>query len=264
MKRIPRVGLCVLLLLTVSYSTPTVRSAGGNPSQPDLDAAGSEIVATESENREPVCARPDGGIEPCATRYPKETREWRESVHGSAYLSGDTDAPGCTDCHDDPESSEIRTASFRLSIPSRCARCHDDETLMRKHEVATDVYVSYRSDFHGLTIDYYRHHDPSMWRYEAVCIDCHRSHAIYRASDSRSSIAPANLLGTCQQCHPEAEANFTSIATGHFRTDRETSLLAYCVALIYRILIPTVIGLMAAYVALDIFHRLRKRFAGTK
>jgi hypothetical protein len=135
---------------------------------------------------------------------------------------------------------------------------------MRKHEVATDVYVSYRSDFHGLTIDYYRHHDPSMWRYEAVCIDCHRSHAIYRASDSRSSIAPANLLGTCQQCHPEAEANFTSIATGHFRTDRETSLLAYCVALIYRILIPTVIGLMAAYVALDIFHRLRKRFAGTK
>jgi len=135
---------------------------------------------------------------------------------------------------------------------------------MRKHEVATDVYGSYRADFHGLTIDYYRHHDPSMWRYEAVCIDCHRSHAIYRASDPRSSIAPANLLGTCQRCHPEAEENFTSITTGHFRTDRETSLLAYYVARIYRILIPTVIGLMAAYIALDIIHRLRKRFAGTK
>jgi len=52
--------------------------------------------------------------------------------------------------------------------------------------------------------------------------------------------------------------------TGHFRTDRETALLAYCVALIYRILIPTLIGLMAAYIALDIIHRLRKRFSGTK
>jgi hypothetical protein len=240
------------------------RSASEEPVQSDLDAAASGLVATGSENREPFCAGPEGGVEPCAERYPKQTREWRESVHGSAYLSGDTDAPGCTECHDDPESSEIRTAAFRLSIPSRCARCHDNATLMHEHEVATDVYDSYRADFHGLTIDYYRYHDASMWRYEAVCVDCHRSHAIYRASDPRSSIAPANLLATCQKCHPEAEANFASITTGHFRTDRETSFLAYCIAQIYRILIPAVIGLMAAYVALDIIHRLRKRFAGTK
>lgn len=242
----------------------TARSDDAEPDQPDLHAAGAGIVPGESTNREPVCTRPDGGVESCATRYPKEYREWRESVHGSAYLSGDTDAPGCTDCHDDPESSEIRTPTFRLNIPSRCARCHDDEQTMHKHEVATDAYDSYRSDYHGFTIDYYRIHDPAMWRYEAVCTDCHRSHAVYRASDPRSSIAPANLLGTCQQCHPEANSNFTSIAAGHFRTDRRASLLAYCVALIYRILIPVVIGLMAAYVALDIIHRLRKRLTGTK
>ena len=241
-----------------------VRSAGGAPDQPELDVTGGEIAPTGSANREPICARQDGGVEPCATRYPKEYREWQESVHGSAYLSGDTDAPGCADCHDDPESGEIRTAPFRLNIPSRCARCHDDEPTMLKHEVATDAYASYRADYHGFTIDYYRRHDPSMWRYEAICTDCHRSHAVYRASDPRSSIAPANLLDTCQQCHPEAESNFTSIAAGHFRTDRETSLLAYYIALIYRTLIPAVIGLMAAYVALDIIHRLRKRFSGTK
>jgi hypothetical protein len=241
-----------------------VRSAAGEPVQPDPEAVTDELAASGSEDREPFCAGPGGGTEPCAKRYPKETREWRDSVHGRAYLSGDANAPECTGCHDDPGSSEIRTPSFRLSIPSRCARCHDDETLMRAHQVATDVYASYRADFHGLTIDYYRHHDPSMWRYEAVCVDCHRSHAIYQASDPRSSVAPANLLATCQRCHPEAEANFTSITTGHFRTDRESSVLAYYIARIYRILIPTVIGLMAAYIALDIIHRLRERFSRTK
>jgi hypothetical protein len=96
-----------------------VRSAGGAPDQPELDVTGGEIAPTGSANREPICARQDGGVEPCATRYPKEYREWQESVHGSAYLSGDTDAPGCADCHDDPESGEIRTAPFRLNIPSR-------------------------------------------------------------------------------------------------------------------------------------------------
>jgi hypothetical protein len=209
-------------------------------------------------------SQPDGGVEPWATRYPKEYQNWQESVHGSAYLSGNADAPDCIDCHEDPENDDIRTASFRLDIPSRCVRCHDDEQLMRRYDITTDVYASYRADYHGFTIDYYRTHDRSMWRYEAVCSDCHASHAVYTAADSRSSVAPANLLGTCRECHPGAQANFIATTTGHFRIDRESSLLAYYIQRIYEILIPTVIGLMAAYVALDVVHRLRKMFAETK
>jgi hypothetical protein len=131
---------------------------------------------------------------------------------------------------------------------------------MEKHDIATDVYSSYLADFHGRVIRYYRSNDSSMWRYEAICADCHASHAIYDVDDPRSSIAPANLLGTCQRCHPGAETNFTSTATGHFRIDRESSLLAYYVERIYQILIPLFVGMMAAYIGLDITHRLRTRF----
>ena len=225
---------------------------GMDPAQPYLAPNSAEIISPAPDE------------EQWATRYPREYRDWKESVHGRAYLSGDRDAPGCTDCHDDPESDEIRTAAFRLSIPSRCARCHDEGELMRKHGVATDVHSSYRADFHGLTIAYYRAHDSSAWRYEAVCSDCHGSHAVYESSDSRSSVAPANLLGTCRQCHAGAEANFASVVTGHFRTDRDSSLLTYYIQLIYQILIPTIIGLMAAYIGLDISHRLRGKFVRTK
>ena len=261
MKRTVPVGLCVLLLLAATASPSMASSMGADPTdpaQPDLDSA--EIIFPGPKDTESLSAEE----RQWATRYPREYRDWRESVHGRAHRSGDTKAPGCTGCHDDPESGEIRTAAFRLSIPSRCAGCHDDAKLMREHDVATDVYDSYRADYHGLTIDYYRTHDPSVWRYEAVCSDCHGSHAIYEVGDSRSSVAPANRLGTCQQCHFGAEANFASITTGHFRTDRESSLLTYYIELIYQILIPTLIGLMAAYVVLDISHRLRRKFARAK
>jgi 5-methylcytosine-specific restriction endonuclease McrA len=259
MKRTVPIGLSVLLLLAATSSPLMAGSTGTAPVQPDLDAAGAEIILSAPEDAKPLTAEQEW-----AMRYPREYRDWKDSVHGRAYRSGDTNAPGCTHCHDDPESEAIRTAAFRLNIPSRCASCHDDARLMRKHDIATDVYGSYRADYHGLTIDYYRTNGPPTWRYEAVCSDCHSSHAVYRSSDSRSSVAPANLLGTCRQCHAGAEANFASATTGHFRTDRESSLLTYYIGLLYQILIPTIIGLMAAYVGLDISHRLRRRLVRTK
>ena len=260
MKRTVPAGLCVLLLLVITSSPLAASSTGTDLARPELDSTGAEIISLALEDAEPLSAEE----QQWATRYPREYRDWRESVHGRAYRSGDTKAPGCTTCHDNPESGEIRTAAFRLSIPSRCANCHDDAKLMREHDVATDVYTSYRADYHGLTVDYYRAHDPSAWRYEAVCSDCHSSHAVHESSDSRSSVAPANLLGTCQRCHSGAEANFASVTTGHFRTDRDSSLLTYYIEVIYQVLIPTIIGLMAAYVGLDISHRLRGKFVRTQ
>lgn len=239
MKRIVWVSLCVLLSLTACSAL--VGSPAG--------------VA-------PAPAQPGIQLEEWATRYPKEYNDWSDSVHGVAYLSGNSDAPGCTDCHSDPETGEIYTPVFHLEIPSKCARCHADEKVMSRYGVATDVYETYQADYHGTTIEYYRANDPARWRYEAVCSDCHESHAVYGPDDPRSSVAPANLLATCQQCHIEAPPNFAAASTGHYRTTREASLLVYGVKLFYKVLIPVVIGLMLAYIGLDISHRVRKRLRG--
>jgi hypothetical protein len=238
LKQIVWVSLCVLLL---TGCAALVRSPAG--------------VA-------PAPAQPGLPLEEWATRYPKEYNDWKDSVHGVAYLSGHSDAPGCTDCHSDPETGEIQTPTFHLEIPSRCARCHADEQAMSPYGVATDVYDTYRADYHGTTIEYYRANDPTTWRYEAVCSDCHESHAVYGPDDPNSSVAQANLLVTCQQCHREAPPNFAEAATGHYRTTRQASLLVYGVKLFYQILIPTVIGLMLAYIGLDISHRVREKLKG--
>lgn len=215
----------------------------------------------EAPAYEPVPA--DTTLAEWANRYPQEYNEWQDSVHGVAYLEGKQDAPGCTDCHSDPADGETKTLAFHLEIPARCARCHSDATLMSQYEISSDVYQTYLADYHGATIAYYQATDPSARRYEAVCSDCHGSHAIYAPDDPQSSVAPANLLTTCQQCHHDATENFTA-ATGHYRATRalatrEDEPLVFWVKLIYQAMVPIALGLMVGYIGLDITHRLRHK-----
>lgn len=233
MKRLILIGLCTLISLTAC----TALTGSPAPVAPAPD---------------PVEAHP----QQWAARYPVIYEEWSSSVHGSAYLAGDTDAPGCTDCHPDPEASDIISSTLRLEVPSRCARCHSDEALMSQHEVATDVYRTYLADYHGATIESYRATDPTAIRPEAVCSDCHASHAIFAADDARSTVAAANLLGTCQQCHDGAGPKFVASSTGHFRTTADASILVFLVKVFYIVLIPVVMGGMLLFIGLDIRHRI--------
>ncbi len=213
----------------------------------------------------PVASAPPASgvtLEQWAERYPVEYEQWASSEHGEAYLAGDSAAPDCTGCHGDPASGELQTAGFRVSVPARCARCHADETLTASQGLPSDTYQTYLKTYHGATIDYYRATDGAAERYEAVCSDCHNAHAIYAPTDARSSVAPANLLQTCQKCHQEAGPAFATTTSGHLRTDSAASPLLYALGLFYKILIPLIIGGMLLYILLDIAHRVRARAAG--
>ena len=206
---------------------------------------------------------PDVDLEAMAVKYPFEYDAWADSVHGEAYLSGDENAPSCTDCHADPASGEIRTAAFQLDIPNRCGRCHGDETLMADYEISSDVYDTYLADYHGTTIAYYQAINSENYRYEAVCSDCHGSHAIYPADDWQSLVNPLNLQTTCQKCHHDVSENFTA-AFGHYRPSRSPASLAespviFWVKLFYQIMIPIALGGMVGFIVLDIRFRLKKR-----
>lgn len=195
--------------------------------------------------------------------YPFQYAEWAASIHGQTYLSGDSNAATCNDCHDDPLSEDILAADFRLDIPWRCARCHDDNELMAEYEIADDVVETYLADFHGTTIAYYRVADPEVLRDEAICSDCHGSHAIYPAEDERSTISEVNLQYTCQKCHTGAEEAFTS-AYGHYRpiqspVSSSDTMIVFIVKLFYQALIPVTLGGMLAYIALDIRHRVKSK-----
>ena len=228
-------------------------------------ALGTILITACSQTESTTDYLPAGEVdlELMAAEYPAQYEQWESSVHGQAYLDGDTNAPACLDCHADPESGEIETAAFQLDIPNRCGRCHADKELMADYDVSADVYETYLADYHGTTVAYYRATDPDSYRYEAVCSDCHGSHAVYAPENEQSSVHPANLATTCQTCHHDAPENF-AMAFGHYRPARTPvssaeNPLVFWVKLIYQAAIPVTLGGMLAYIGLDVRYRLQKR-----
>ena len=68
-----------------------------------------------------------------------------------------------------------------------------------------------------------------------------------------------NLLNTCRQCHPDANANFPDAWTSHFKPSLEHNQLVYIVNLFYQILIPTLIGGFLLFIGTDVYRQVRER-----
>jgi cytochrome c553 len=146
----------------------------------------------------------------------------------------------------------------RLRSPQLCASCHADEALMTKYEISTEVFDTYVSDFHGTTVTLFEHQDPNAETNKAVCYDCHGVHSIKKPDDPQAGIKN-NLLETCQQCHPDATANFSDAWTSHFQPSLEHNPLVYLVNLFYQIVIPLTIAVVGFLILTDVYRRVRER-----
>jgi hypothetical protein len=74
----------------------------------------------------------------------------------------------------------------------------------------------------------------------------------------------ANLLTTCQQCHPDATENFSASWMSHYQPSIEHYPLVYFVNLFYRIVIPLAIGAFVLFIASDVYRRVLNRARGKK
>lgn len=185
---------------------------------------------------------------------------YANSVHGDALLSeGNEDVPTCIECHGVHNINDPTTALARVRSPQLCAKCHDDEELMAKYDISTDVFETYVSDFHGTTVTLFEHQDPNVDTNKAVCYDCHGVHDIKSPDDPHAGIK-ANLLETCQECHPDATANFSDAWTSHFKPSLENNTLVYLVNLFYEIIIPLTLGALGFIILTDVYRRVRVRF----
>ncbi len=116
------------------------------------------------------------------------------SVHGQLLAKGDPRGPNCVDCHSAHEIESPTTGHFKASSDKRCGRCHEDR--LRR----------YRETYHGKAMALGRPHTaPDV----AACHDCHGHHDVVPAADPASRLSSANILPTCQRCHPKATAKFT-------------------------------------------------------
>jgi len=144
--------------------------------------------------------------------------EWVSDTTAVAeYLKADihfSRGIGCEDCHGgdptkgfaegDPELAMDPSKGYnpppdKTGIPDFCARCHSDIEFMKRFNprLPTDQLSLYRTSVHGKLL--YGNKDTKV----AVCTDCHGTHGILPASDSRSSIYFQNVPSTCKSCHSD-------------------------------------------------------------
>jgi nitrate/TMAO reductase-like tetraheme cytochrome c subunit len=186
-------------------------------------------------------------------------QEYEDSVHGSALVGdGNPDVPTCIDCHGVHNVAGPSDGEFHLNSPQLCAECHADEELMGEYGVSTNVFTSYTSDFHGITV-IFEQQVKGQETNKPVCIDCHGVHNMKKVDDAESQVIKENLLTTCQACHPEATANFTDSWLSHYQPSLEHFPVVYLVDLFYRIFIPAVLGFMVLFVFGDATRRVINR-----
>jgi cytochrome b subunit of formate dehydrogenase len=119
---------------------------------------------------------------------------YNKSVHGQLLAKGDQRAPVCTDCHTAHEVETPKNGHFKMISDQRCGRCHEDRL---EH---------YRDTYHGKAMALGK---PNVASDVAACYDCHGHHDVLPPSNPESHLSKANILGTCQKCHPSATMGFT-------------------------------------------------------
>lgn len=193
----------------------------------------------------------------CAQCHSAIYEKYKESVHGKALTDlGNKDVPTCIDCHGVHNIQDPTTAHFRNDTPLLCAKCHTNETLMKRYGISTNVVDTYVADFHGTTVTLFEKTDPDLPTNKPVCTDCHGIHDIKLVDDPTAGIhLKENLLVKCQRCHPDATANFPDSWMSHYEASADTYPIVYYVNLFYKILIPGVLGGMGLYVLTDIYRR---------
>ena len=186
--------------------------------------------------------------------------QYADSVHGEALLTeSNPDVPTCVECHGVHSIDDASTVAFRLASPSLCEDCHANDELMMTYDISTDVFETYVADFHGTTVTLFEQDHPDEQVNKAVCVDCHGVHDIRSHDDPQSRVLQENLLHTCQECHPDADENFSATWMSHYVPSRENYPIVFYVNEFYKFFIPGVLLMMLAIIVPDAYHRLTHR-----
>jgi len=141
----------------------------------------------------------------CATCHADQQAAYERSFHGKAVQGGNSNAATCVDCHGSPHellpASDPKSRVNHASIPATCGTCHSQKFVMDGSGLSVQTVASYQQSVHG-------HAVANGSDKAAVCTDCHGTHEILDAKDSKSPIFKFNVPLTCGKCHDQISKEF--------------------------------------------------------
>jgi len=181
------------------------------------------------------------------------------SIHGEKFASGNPDVPVCTNCHNEHRiqlPSDPNSSVNPAHVSRTCSACHENKALNLKYSLPTGRLKSYQSSYHGISN---KLGDLTV----ANCASCHGYHDVLPSSDPRSTTNPANLSKTCGKCHPQGDHPW-DIGKIHASKRMEEHWIPRLVQRIYLLLIAATLMGLLAFIATDLYSRLRVHRAGKK
>jgi cytochrome b subunit of formate dehydrogenase len=226
--------------------------AGGNESAPSCsDCHGGHDIVAARDPASPINRSNVPGT--CGACHSDVQEIYANSVHGQAVGHGVAGAPVCTDCHGEhailaPSEPKSLVNPARVSSVT-CGRCHGDERLAERYNLAIDKVPAYTDSYHGLAAR-------GGAQTVANCASCHGIHNILPSSDSRSTVHPSHLAQTCGTCHPGAGTRF-AIGPVHVQASAATAHpVVRLIHLFYLWVIPLTVGFMLLHNGLDFLAKL--------
>lgn len=176
--------------------------------------------------------------EACKNCHDDQFEMYKQSYHGALTREGIVEgvaAPLCVDCHGAHDIAHVDTLEYRQTIADVCGKCHGG-----REESFLDTY-------HGKSLSLGR-------EASATCVDCHGDHSILPVGNPVSTLSKANILPTCQQCHPDAGMGFTTFLVHIKPTSTKAPLVVFLVAMGYLALIVAVFSFGGVHTLLYVYR----------
>lgn len=202
-------------------------------------------------------------VNKCKTCHANVYKIYASSIHGRALINkNNKDVPVCIDCHSSHSIKDTALSEFHDYIPDICSKCHSNKEIMGKYGLSTDVVKTYLSDFHGMTLGFYKLESQKHSRIErpmAVCTDCHGVHDIAGMSGVDIGVIKKNLLQRCRTCHESATDNFPGAWLSHHTPSLKIAPMVFLVEQFYKITLPLMVVGLLFYILLQTWRYFTER-----
>jgi hypothetical protein len=172
----------------------------------------------------------------------------------------------CLNCH--PQTGVVqaykhithrlrkKTSRSSREIVTLCAKCHQDEALMKPLKVtprALEAVATYNQSIHGKLV--------RLGSQKAAdCISCHASnalHDIYKKDSPRATINKTNIDKTCRQCHEKTNRWFIEIAV-HPSPEHKDNPIIHLMSIFLQLAIYGTVISMVGLMTFETFGRRRE------
>ncbi len=186
----------------------------------------------------------------CGTCHVGVAETYATSVHGKAHSKNNGEAAVCSDCHTAHSITRASSPEFMLDVINECGHCHDSPDATGDR-VGT-YYETYNRSYHGQVT----HLGATR---AARCSDCHGSHDIRPLDDPSSRVSEQNLVNTCGQCHPGANAKFVQFDPHANHLDAKNYPLLHGIWLYFIIMMSGVFTFFGLHTLLWLIRSLIER-----